>query len=347
MVEVKLPDADTSSGKYTEYSFDSADNFYDVLLNFNDTMNRNELPYYPISQSNNFRWIFRGHWNSAWGIIPGAFRKGWHDEFLSKPFDITLNSSIKKGPQIAYVENIEFLDLDKEEEATNVHKLMNQIYNEYLLLIRFMEIANLLGIECNYTPSMYDDYNLKLQKPILEYNESNIDFLREWPNNNTLPLMVLAQHYGLPTRLLDFTYNPLFAAFFAASHPFENKLAEIPKRKRLCVWAFDEKIIGLGHSPLQKIPTPRNRSSNLFAQEGLLILDREANEIFLEEGEWPHLRTPKKSNTCIKFTLPQSQCKNLLRLLWKDDITPARIMPNLDRVIQTMKYTQWLWTENN
>jgi FRG domain len=44
--------------------------------------------------------------------------------------------------------------------------------------------------------------------------------------------LFLAQHYGLPTRLLDWTENPLFAAYFAVLHPTDNDG---------CIWALRPK----------------------------------------------------------------------------------------------------------
>src|SRR5688500_9028126 len=63
------------------------------------------------------------------------------------------------------------------------------------------------------------DYNLVHERAVLELFKRRIPEFYPVAGLQELDFLALAQHHGAPTRMLDWTTNPLVAAYFAVASP--------------------------------------------------------------------------------------------------------------------------------
>ena len=158
------------------------------------------------------------------------------------------------------------------------------------------------------------------------FKESSIPYLEHTPNNE-LEWLAVAQHYGLPTRLLDWTYNPLVATYFAIESTPDN----------------DGAIYILSGCSTIQIPSKTNPykldkvykyrppyiSARIQNQAGLFTVHHEPDTSF-EHDKLKKVVIPLKMKPAIKKTL------------FKYGINQRLIYPGLEGVARDLK---WLETK--
>ena len=142
----------------------------------------------------------------------------------------------------------------------------------------------------------------------------------------------LARHHRVPTRLLDFTYRPLVAAFFAAHTDEEKKIGDVDRH--IIVWAVSQNA--LQDTYLKLVKHRRGEIGFLQSQEGAFVLDTLANEKHWFAGDWLpfefYIKDMVNENKAYKFALSYSLRLQLLKLLALKGISMASLMPSFDNV---------------
>jgi hypothetical protein len=308
--------------------FETADDLINYLLEDQEFRIRNVFD--ATSRGVNGR-IFRGQPSITTQLLPSAHRHpSRFAHYVPQP-----PSPIPSA--------VEWNSLDSRARCLH---LMGWMHAEVRAVHLFLEQADKLGLE---TPLDYQA--LYANQPTVDAVAKGEEgaWTRSFPEPAYLPAIAMAQHYGIPTRLLDFSESPLVAAYFAACE-VSSALAnhEATEAERLAIYVLDTR--GLDRRFEGRIAVasaPRHRNHNLKAQSGLFVYLPRANEEFMNSGRWPSVDAVLASNghqhRLKLLTLPALESDDLLRILRGHAISRHHLMPNLSNAAQAFNYERSLF----
>lgn len=152
-------------------------------------------------------------------------------------------------------------------------------------------------------------------------------------------LLALAQHHGLPTRLLDWTYNPLTALFFACEGEQEDEDGIVyalktgngaqTKEPTSNVAAYKESD-NIYFPEFARRYISKDLSSRLVAQEGLFVW-------FLQPEKSLHSQM-SPTWELKEIPISGSEKRKLKTSLDRVGTTYARLFPDLDGIAKTLAW---------
>jgi len=181
---------------------------------------------------------------------------------------------------------------------------------------------------------------------------------------DTIWWVSLMQHYGAPTRLLDFTYSPYIAAYFA----FEKLLFDNKKKESAVVWAVQHEwtnlykeqikdkellkdIAASKSGVLDKLKLfdpdkPRKPSimqvnalylhDRITAQQGVFLLPTDISVSFMEN--FKSVPGYQNKNMVKKLILPKTIMDNALAELQKMNISRHSLFPGMGGLAESLSY---------
>ena len=257
-------------------------------------------------------WIFRGHSDASYPLLPSAHRtEAW------RPFT-TLNAKT-------------FQPGGSDD--------MGRAQRELGLLSEFFRAADEAGLQ---VPEFARASQLLSAAPPRTGSP--------WPHEDLIPVLALAQHYGVPTRLLDWSRQGRNAAYFAAVAPSKDAT-------ELAVWALNSTLLRdqgatFPVAACRLATAPRSSNANLHAQAGLFTycqwyedpklspLDEVVSHGVVVLQRISRSKSPPPI-VLRKLVLHRERARDLMRLLHIDGVSAMTMFPGFAGVARHVQELAW------
>lgn len=289
------------------------------------------------------RYVYRGHGDSRWGLVPAAFR-----EHTKTPCGGELVVGFKN--KFRYQRDLEW-----------------EVLRDFLLEVN------------HHGYHIPDDrlfYNLVDNKSALQEVNSIGRYESAWPAPEYYSILALAQHYGLPTRLMDWSKSSYVALYFAVSESIKLQLSG-EKVKSISLYALNvnSSLLNVNaknaggywdeyyehERPEIKyhvIETPNYLNKNMKSQQGLFLCCSDEGKIknveftpvslveYLQKvdddrskGGFDQLTSMLEASDGIslyEFKISASKASEILHALDRLSVNSSNIFPSISGCVQTL-----------
>lgn len=345
------------SNEYYEcYEIDSHHELFDIIKGKNNNVDIRE------------KCIFRGLVNDDYKLEPYSIRNEGKElnKFISNNEMLPIHIKSEKFGEI-------LLNFDKDFKI--VHNSVKEIENfeniiqkwkEFTILMKFINIADKNGLKINVDDSI---------RRIIDFDSFKL-FFDYWPDERLWGNIALAQHYGTPTRFLDWSYDYHVSLYFATKDIIKDKIEcdKIDEKTDGVLWAFNYKLFynfpSLEYDEKFKLQFYRpeyNSNPNLNAQKGLFSFfinnnHEEENDEFHniiinqfkendelngkneEKGIFKRVHPLKTSDipndekVFYKFIIPYDLKQDVLEELIKENYFTDKIFPGYTGVSESIRH---------
>lgn len=238
----------------------------------------------------------------------------------------------------------------------------NIVEAEFTALINFAREANKMGL---YIP----DSSL-ISNGLLRYQHLKLqEELSKWYDDSILDLAALAQHHGIPTRMLDWTYDINVALYFALQGIVKDLVEEDTSSLEpyFCIWGFNPSKIKELYEDYGEIPCDIQfhipnywNNENVKAQKGILTYEKITDvkksysthykektfdkyiKEYLEKVNSQRFNIRNDGITLLKLTFQTKNAVDEFKALVKTGVNAAFIFPGYDGCKKKIDEDAWI-----